>query len=43
MSAYILCKFGVFSKRISPKLFGIEGSEITEIVMLFQWSEITFC
>ena len=26
MSSYILCKFGGFSKGISPKLFGISGS-----------------
>ena len=40
MSSYILCKFGGFSKRISPKL--LKFSEITEIDMLFQYSEISF-
>ena len=45
MSLSILFKFWGFSKRISPKLFwyiGLKFLEITEIVRLFQYSEISF-
>ena len=35
--------FGAFSKRISPKRYiGFKISEITESVLLFQYSEILF-
>ena len=43
MSSYILSKFWGFSKRISAVTIlyiGLKFSEITEIVVLFQYSEI---
>ena len=44
MNSYILCKNWDFSKRISPKLFGISGPNFrdNEIVMLFQYSGCYF-
>ena len=33
MSPYIFCKFSSFSKIISLNLFGLSGSQITEIVI----------
>lgn len=45
MRLYTLCKFEGFSKRTSSKLFiwniSLKCSEITEIVMRFQNSEIS--
>ena len=39
MSSYILCKFSGFSKKISPKLFAISGSNFQrELKLLFSFN-----
>ena len=40
MSSYILCKFWGFSETM--EYIGLKFSEITEIVILFQYSRISF-
>ena len=42
LSSYLFVNVGIFQKRISPNVFwyiGVTVSEITETVILFQYSE----